>query len=45
MPDTNKEKSVFNEIPKTTIKKTTITKIEKYLDNYYSTEFIIKLFA
>ena len=45
MPETNKEKSIFTELSKTTSKKSSIEKKEKYLDNYYSKDFVKNFFA
>tara|TARA_Y100000768_G_scaffold369740_1_gene334919 strand:+ start:913 stop:1047 length:135 start_codon:yes stop_codon:yes gene_type:complete len=44
MPETNEEKSVFDEMSQKPIEKRK-NNIKKYLDNYYSKDFLIKLFA
>lgn len=45
MSETNKEKSVFDEMPQKIIEKKRKKIIKKYLDSYYSKDFLIKLFA
>jgi hypothetical protein len=45
MPEQNEEKSVFDEMPQKIIEKKSKKTIKKYLDNYYSKDFLIKLFA